>query len=204
MARGPAFGSGARWVARLAAAVAIVAVGLLVRPGPAWAHAALTGTAPADGAVVHERLTSVVLTFTEAVDGRFTTVVVTGPDGRSCSDGPVRVSGYDVVQPVRPSGQGRYRVAWRAVSDDGHPVQGQFGFTIASASGSGPGSPTPSVPVAGASQGGSAVPAAAAPGTTGGPRLLPWLGAGAALLVVAGAAGWLVRRLVRRDAGPAT
>ncbi len=113
--------------------LAAVAVGVLVAIGaatPAWAHSRLLRTDPADGATLTRPVATVTLTFNERVRGRFSTVVVTGPGDISYSRGAVQVVDTDVQQRVYPLRSGNYRVAWRAVSADGHPVQGEFGFTL--------------------------------------------------------------------------
>lgn len=35
------------------------------------------------------------------------------------------------VRPAAPLPAGPYTVSWRGIGDDGHPVTGQFGFTVA-------------------------------------------------------------------------
>jgi methionine-rich copper-binding protein CopC len=109
----------------------VLGVVLVAAPGRASAHSVLLDTAPSDGAVVTVVTSEVTLTFNEPVKGSFSTVAVSGPDGRAHGDGPVRVVDGVVHQPVSALGSGRYRVAWRVVSADGHPVSGEFGFTVA-------------------------------------------------------------------------
>ena len=111
---------------------------LLVGAGPAWAHSRLLHTVPVDGATTTDVTTSVVLTFNEMVKQRFTTVVVRGPDGTSYGRGGVRVVDENVTQDLYPLPSGAYHVAWRAISADGHPVQGEFRFTVSLAPGAEP------------------------------------------------------------------
>jgi len=139
-------------------------------PAPAWAHSRLLHTTPADGAAINEPTTQVVLTFNEMVKQRFTTVVVTGPDSVDYSQGPVRVVDTTVTQPVYPLRSGAYHVAWRAVSADGHPVQGEFRFTVALPPGTEP-TATPPLPTLSAS--------------THDTPWWPWLAGAATVLVVA-------------------
>lgn len=166
----------ARWVLAAAAAAAP-----LVPAAPAWAHSQLLHTDPADGAVLRQPLTRVVLTFNEMVEQRFTIVVVTGPDGRRYSEGPVRVVDDNVTEQTYPTRSGRYTVAWRAVSADGHPVQGRFRFTVALPPGTEPSAPPPG-------------PAAArSPATTGGRTGLVTAGG----VLVLGGLAWTLRRRAR-------
>jgi methionine-rich copper-binding protein CopC len=111
-------------------AVVTTAVAVL-GPAPAWSHSRLLRTDPADGSVVDTPVPAVTLTFNEPVKQRFTTIVVAGPGGVSFSDGAVRVVDTTVTQRVHPLRSGQYTVAWRAVSADTHPVQGEFRFSVA-------------------------------------------------------------------------
>jgi methionine-rich copper-binding protein CopC len=105
-------------------------VGLLVGGAPpASAHAALVRVVPADGAALDSAPSRVTLEFDEPM-GSPATMVVTGPDGRAVQQGAAKVLGTTVSVPVRVTATGTYRVAFRVVSADGHPVSGQtsFGF----------------------------------------------------------------------------
>ncbi len=108
-----------------------IAVLTIAGAGPACAHAVLESTSPAAGSSVGKAPTSVVLTFDEPPIGRYSAIHVTGPDGRRRDVGSATLSGASVTQKISgelPSGQ--YVVDWRVVSDDGHPVSGQFTYTI--------------------------------------------------------------------------
>lgn len=114
------------WTAAL-----VLAAGALALASPAAAHDALVGTDPADGAVLDEAPTQVVLTFAAEQAGVGAEVVVTGPDGTSWSDGAPAVSGRTVTQPLTGGmPDGAYTVAWRSVAGDGHPVTGAFTFDL--------------------------------------------------------------------------
>lgn len=126
--------------------VVIAAVSLIFTASVAAAHSRLASSNPADGATVTQQLSEVTLTFNEAVDGRFSTVVVDGPGEESFSAGALRVIDNTVHQPVRPLRSGDYRVAWRVVSADGHPITGQFAFSVALPPGAEP-SDTPTASV---------------------------------------------------------
>ncbi|HLL65258.1 MAG TPA: copper resistance CopC family protein [Micromonosporaceae bacterium] len=122
---------------------AILAVVLL--PGPAWAHTRLVGTTPAGTATVTDPIGEVTLTFNAPPRQRFGVVTVRAADGTSYSDGALRVVDATVHQPVRPLVSGSYTVAWRVVSGDDHPVQGEFAFTVALPA-SAPTAPAPTAP----------------------------------------------------------
>lgn len=117
--------------ARRLGLVALAGLLAAVLPGtPALAHSQLQHTFPADGTSITSPVSQVTLTFNEMVRGTFTTVVVAGPGNRSYSDGHVKVIDDDVFQAVYPLKSGPYTVSWRAISADGHPVDGQFHFSV--------------------------------------------------------------------------
>ncbi|BCL13252.1 copper resistance CopC family protein [Micromonospora sagamiensis] len=118
-------------IRQVGAAVAAVAVVLTVSATPASAHARLVTTSPAEGSTISTPLETVEFTFDDRVRERFVTIVVAGPEGRSYLRGAVEVDQFRLRQPVYPTGSGSYRVAWRVVGSDGHPVQGEFRFQVA-------------------------------------------------------------------------
>ncbi|MEV7969597.1 copper resistance CopC family protein [Sphaerisporangium sp. NPDC088356] len=126
--------------AALALVVAIV-LGTAFAP-PALAHTALKSSDPKKGATV-ESLDSVTLTFNEAV--RFPVVLVRDAGGHAYHDGKPKTDGPTVTQKVSgalPSG--KYTIAWRVVSDDGHPIEGEIPFTVKAPQASPSPSPVPS------------------------------------------------------------
>ena len=130
---------------RATATVAVAVVAMLAVATPAWAHSRLEHTSPVDGSTIAAQMSSITLTFNERVHGDFTTVVVDGPGGVSYSRGHVRVVDDNVFQDVYPLRSGAYAVSWRAVSADGHPVDGQFRFTVALPAGEQPACGPPTV-----------------------------------------------------------
>jgi methionine-rich copper-binding protein CopC len=128
---------------RVTVASALAIAAMLAVATPAWAHSRLEHTSPVDGSTIAAPMSSITLTFNERVHGDFTTVVVEGPGGVSYSRGHVRVVDDNVFQDVYPLRSGAYAVSWRAVSADGHPVDGQFRFTVALPAGQEPASGPP-------------------------------------------------------------
>jgi copper transport protein len=118
--------------ARLAVAAAAAVMALAV-PSVAAAHAYLVKTAPTASGVLAAPPAAVQLTFDEAVEPRFAIVSVTDVDATSQATGPVTRSPADpdtLVVPVKHLPEGWYLVYWRAISVDGHPVQGAFTFAV--------------------------------------------------------------------------
>ncbi|GAA5045924.1 hypothetical protein HNP84_002527 [Thermocatellispora tengchongensis] len=117
--------------------LAVIAV-LLGLAAPALAHDALKRSDPAKNAEV-ESVREVTLEFTGKV--RLPTVLVTGADGSRHHSGEAEVEGTVVTQAVTgPLPPGKYTIAYRVVSSDGHPIEGEIPFTVV---GGASASPTP-------------------------------------------------------------
>jgi len=114
--------------------VAVVAAGVaLAVPAAASAHAYLIRTVPAASVILNTPPASVQLTYDEAVEPRFAIVSVTDVGAHQETTGPVTRSPSNpdtLVVPLRHVGEGWYLVYWRAISVDGHPVQGAFTFAV--------------------------------------------------------------------------
>jgi methionine-rich copper-binding protein CopC len=159
---------------------AVLGVLLVLGAAPASAHAVLVSTNPASGSTVPTPPSGVTLTFDEAVRAP-AYIVVTGPGGVRADEGGARIQGAKVTTGLRQTvSAGTYSVAYRVVSDDGHPVEAVFTYTVAV----GATSPTP-----------SATATAAASGGGDGGHLVHLLG-GLAVLV-AGAAALVYERFQR-------
>ncbi|MCF6507796.1 copper resistance protein CopC [Blastococcus sp. MG754426] len=117
-------------LATLAAAVLTV-LGLGI--GSASAHAELASSEPSEAQTLTTPPRQITLTFTEAVRAGSAEVVVRGADGRSVTTGPATETDAVVRQPVDLSSNGSYLVAYRVVSQDGHPVTGELTFSYAGA-----------------------------------------------------------------------
>lgn len=111
-------------LALLLAPVAIVLGGA----APAMAHATLVGGSPADGSTVSTPPAKVTLKFDEDIRTP-SVVIVTGPDGQRVDHGAVKVVNNVVSIPMAVEGGGRYTVAYRVISADGHPVADETSFT---------------------------------------------------------------------------
>jgi copper transport protein len=119
-----------RYAVPLLAALA-VALGL---PAVASAHAYLVRTSPSASVILNGPPQAASLTFDEAVEPRFAVVSVTNANGRQEATAAVSRSPSNpdtLTVPLRPDlAEGWYLVYWRAISVDGHPVQGAFTFAV--------------------------------------------------------------------------
>ncbi|WP_405922146.1 copper resistance CopC/CopD family protein [Streptomyces sp. NBC_00122] len=107
---------------------------LLGGAGPALAHTALSGSDPADGAVLDTPPRQVTLTFTESVSFPDDALRVLSPANERVNPRPAQhADGKGNTARVELSDklpQGTYTVAWRVVSADSHPISGAFTFSI--------------------------------------------------------------------------
>jgi methionine-rich copper-binding protein CopC len=100
--------------------------------GPAFAHAELTGSSPAENSSVTE-ITEVSITANEDLldignNAEGFVIAVSDGDGAYYGDGCVLVEGATASMDVALSLRGTYTVAYRVISNDGHPVEGTFTF----------------------------------------------------------------------------
>ncbi|MEO8621767.1 MAG: copper resistance CopC family protein, partial [bacterium] len=115
--------------------VACVALALLFGArGTAYAHATLVKAEPGAGLRLDACPARVWLLFSEDLEPSLARIAIVGRDGRST---PLVVSGdphdvHAVLAPMQCLGAGAYRVTWRVVSADGHPVAGSYEFSIGS------------------------------------------------------------------------
>jgi copper transport protein len=126
--------------AGIAAVLAAVAVALLA-PAAASAHAYLVRTVPAASVTVNTPPPVVALTFDEAVEPRFALISVTDVRADQETGGPLHRSAANpdtLVVPLKRLAEGWYLVYWRAISIDGHPVQGAFTFAVGPSPGPAP------------------------------------------------------------------
>ncbi|MEQ4721550.1 copper resistance protein CopC [Nonomuraea sp. B19D2] len=172
----------------LGAALACALV-LVSTASPALAHDSLKSSSPAKNAQVGS-VKEIELEYSASV--QFPFVVLHDTAGKAVPLGRPRLAGpkvfADVPQPLAP---GSYVIAWRVVSSDGHPIEGEIPFSVkgsaspsASPSRSGEGSTVNTPPQAAGEQG---TASAGVPG---------WIWGGLAVLVVLGALVliWTVRR----------
>ena len=112
----------------------LAAGALLVPAAGASAHAYLIKTVPAASGVLESPPRTVQLTYDEAVEPRFAIISVTDAGGHQETTGSVSRSPADpdtLVVPLRPGlPEGWYLIYWRAISVDGHPVEGAFTYAV--------------------------------------------------------------------------
>jgi methionine-rich copper-binding protein CopC len=176
-------------------AVAVLAVAC-TRDGvqPAFAHTDLVGAAPEAGEVVAGPPTDLTLTFTDTLLPEGAQVLVR--DERSVRvSGAVAVSGGQARVPLRGTARpGTYRVAYRVVASDGHPVTGSYRFRVVGTSASA------ARPAAATRDVADRAVVATAAGPPGGPSASAWVVAGLGAVTLALVLGLgAARRRTPRD-----
>ncbi len=115
---------------------AVLIVVCVLAGQPAWAHAVLLATQPADGAALEKAPAEIVLRFNEPVAPVALRVLdATGAD-RAMATPRAQDNEIRLELPELPTGG--YVVSWRVVSADSHPIGGGFIYTVGQASLPGP------------------------------------------------------------------
>ncbi len=118
---------------RLCATLVGVLACLGVAAPGAWAHASFLGGSPAPGQRLGASPARVVLLFSEPLNSRLSHAgLYDAASGRPLPAGQRVDHGRRLVLTPRSSlPRGAYQVRWRSVStDDGHPLEGSFGFGV--------------------------------------------------------------------------
>lgn len=99
--------------------------------GTASAHSAVIGSTPENGAQIAAAPEQVSLRFNEALQPKFASLTVVGPDGNLWAKGDPTVQGDTISVPLDGLGPvGDYTIAFRVTSADGHPVSGTQTFAL--------------------------------------------------------------------------
>jgi copper resistance protein C len=96
----------------------------------AFAHSHLSGSNPADGDVITEPLSEIVLEFDGTIEqGSFMDVTTT--DGKDVEIEELIIDDGTLTGTVaEPLPNGEFQVNWNIISADGHPLEGEFSFTV--------------------------------------------------------------------------
>lgn len=97
---------------------------------PAWSHAVLLETIPADRAVLAQSPSEILLRFNEAVQP-IALRIIDGAGKQVASDARIEVRDGDLrILPAAPLAPGAYVLSYRITSEDSHPVGGSYLFAI--------------------------------------------------------------------------
>lgn len=108
----------------------LLGLAVAITPMHAVAHSKSEATTPADGATVTE-VPELSMRFDDPM--RIIAVTLSSPDGEFEIE---RETGMDPTKeframPLEELAPGSYRLHWRGMASDGHPMQGGFSFTVA-------------------------------------------------------------------------
>ena len=112
----------------------VVALGIIAAPLPANAHAQLVSSNPKISATLYKLPTQIALTFDDDLIelASANIIEVINPKNIKIQTGLTLVSGATLSVKLKPgTALGRYKVVWRALSADGHPVSGYYYFYFA-------------------------------------------------------------------------
>lgn len=109
--------------------LSILAALVLFVPNAA-AHTYLDMTKPEDGEVVVEPLQSITLTYTGKIEQGSTFKVITANGDQVETSDMTLVDGVLSGSFDNPLPNGDYTVQWNSISEDGHPLSGEFSFTV--------------------------------------------------------------------------
>ena len=129
-------------VRNLTKVIALTAAFLVAAPLPAQAHTGLVSSNPADKATVQTLPTEISLTFNEAlmtIGGKqVSKFTLHDPKHHVMKLGALKVSGPTISAKVLDQGAdaGTYKIYFRVISADGHPVSGIISFNNKTASAS--------------------------------------------------------------------
>jgi len=124
-------------------------IGRAAASPPAFFHATLLSSEPAAKATLTTSPTRIRLVFSEEIEPSLGRIRLVAPDGSVTT---LKQTGdpHDVsalIAPITsPLGPGVYRVQWRIVSEDGHPIDGTYAFTVAPSASSASSTPTATAP----------------------------------------------------------
>jgi copper resistance protein C len=201
----------ARMAGTLAAILALTA---LAGTAPAQAHDALASTSPASGQTITTNPGKVSITLTNppetGVPGA-NTITVVAPDGHTASTGDLSVDGATLSIAADIDHPGEHTVQWRAVSADGHPIEGTYSFNYAAE-----GEPHSEAATPAASAAATTAPATTAPETTAPETQASapassqtpdntglFIGIGALLLILVAIGAYLIGRRTKANASKA-
>jgi len=102
-------------------------------PAGALAHAHLRSAIPAAGSTVSPAPKEVVLSFTEKLEPKFSSIEVRDAKGAAMQDGAASGDAADATKlrvALKPLPPGTYKVIWRVLSVDTHRTNGSFTFRV--------------------------------------------------------------------------
>ncbi|MDW4572253.1 copper resistance protein CopC [Microbacterium sp. M3] len=193
------------WV--LLAALLLAFAAMLSTASPAQAHDELIGTDPAAGATVDALPAALTLTYSAEIadDDGASVVEVTDAAGTSLVAGAPTVRDNTLTQPLEGEASGAVTVLWKVVSSDGHPISGEYSFTVAGNPAPAPTETTAPTPTETAAPTETAEPTPSATETVPADEdstfadVWPWVIVGLVAIALGGAVVYLLASRARRE-----
>lgn len=113
--------------------IALFCVTPLLAPLRADAHAHLDHASPAVGSKIAAAPKEIVIWFTEALEAKFSSIVVRDAKGAAMQTGKATLAPGNTAElhvALKPLPPGTYKVIWRVLSVDTHRSQGVFTFRV--------------------------------------------------------------------------
>ncbi|MBE0338013.1 copper resistance protein CopC [Paenibacillus sp. 28ISP30-2] len=111
---------------------------LLLFPHLSWAHAFIVESSPTENQVLDKPPSQVKITFNENLQSAFMSMKVTDETGKRVDTGKARLNPEHEdtmeIKLIPGMKSGIYTVNWRALSADGHPVNGVIPFQVGNGS----------------------------------------------------------------------
>jgi hypothetical protein len=110
----------------------VTILALLAAPAAASAHAMLDHASPAVGSAAATAPKEVVLSFTEKLEPKFSSIEVRDGKGAAMQTGKAGLGGgpTELRVALKPLPPGTYKVIWRVLSVDTHRTNGSFSFRV--------------------------------------------------------------------------
>ncbi|WP_225999967.1 copper resistance CopC/CopD family protein [Paenibacillus sp. BJ-4] len=124
--------------ARMACLLLLCLPLLILFPRSSWAHAFVVESSPTENQVLDKSPSQVSITFNEDLQSAFMSIKVTDETGKRVDTGKAQLNPEHKatmeIKLIQGMKGGIYTVNWRALSADGHPINGVIPFQVGSGS----------------------------------------------------------------------
>ncbi|MEH7013564.1 copper resistance protein CopC [Neobacillus niacini] len=101
----------------------------LILPSIISAHTSLSSSNPSEGQVVTEQMEEIILNYATTIEELSTMDLMR--DGNKIPLKDIRVENTQLIGVIsEPLANGSYKIQWKIVGEDGHPITGEINFTV--------------------------------------------------------------------------
>ncbi len=109
----------------------------LAIPFTASAHTSLESATPAKDEAVKEAVNEIQMKFNTPI-AELSSFTVTSSDNQAVTVNDIKVDGSSMSgKPAQPLTSGTYKVQWKIVGEDSHPIEGSYTFSVAASEATG-------------------------------------------------------------------